>query len=1113
MGAEEEGEIILCGIHYSGQGTKGGPQRSRNTSADTESDTDGSRAASATATPNTQCTLDSLMQLPLLPIAESLSPPSMFAVDGVSTAVAASLSAFPPCHPEGPVPLFETGFDTSALECAQSTTTFLSSSLSYTPTPTLHASATQCAADSSRDSQGQGAAIHPMSSVSASSSAFVHLSSSRRATLPCSGSEPAPAVAAAHGSVRTRSRRGSAPYDFSQAGHLIIDGFEISKKGVTRTPETSCRRLGGAGGSGPGGSTSCGGSPMLMGRALRGSSFGSAGVGCGPHFAAPPAAQADSTPSANVLPYNDSVLLPHKLFATTSEPTSLTNTPTLLGRRLSIVKLQQMHQQQKQQQQRELDAAASQASSDADSLSSFRHSLSGLLLSASSHESPLTDSELKSTFGSKFKLPKAASLGIEMRLSDLVRLGEVGRGVNGAVHKAVHLPTLRIVALKSVSIFDQAERHQFLQELHAFLNCRSGQMVGFIGACFSEGHITMALEYLNRGSLDHVIRDSGPLDETTLRIVLQQLLMGVRDLHAQNYLHRDIKPANFLINNDGVAKVSDFGLLKQLVPDEQGRLECSKFAGTMLYLSPERIAGGSFSFPSDIYSVGLSALFLATGSLQQPTDFWALVALSASEAPQPSLPPNSPDGLGPHFSDQLRDIVDKMLAKDPAARWTAQQLLEHPWFTEAEGEEPEDGAGQQHPAMSPSKMVDPLENWPGRQLLEPQADELALLMDAVIHRWYPMPTAQDKEAQGQAKANTPFQPSSFDLARFTHLAQQLGWKEAPVVDAFTERIRQKMGEALEAIAASTTASAAVSDSSTQPACAATSSNYDSPNTSLTEVSARSSVCFDYTSRSRSVSMFSSTSPATSISTSSFFSSCSSSSSVSSASPASFVPNFLISLPSFGSPRHMGSSPRHSASARASGSKGHSPAFGCNSNSNGHGVPSPLALCLSPSSKPPKAPLRSYSPTSSDLIPSLLLGPTATIAGGTAISPESAPSSITPHRMNCRRLNTRRESFHMRLAEAAESAAMDAAAAAAAASTPFSPHHPSPPTPRSFGLGLGGADGMLTASIVPPSVSSRSLFASAAGPLSPSASFSRRSSSILQSLEERKEEPDVGPELH
>ena len=124
----------------------------------------------------------------------------------------------------------------------------------------------------------------------------------------------------------------------------------------------------------------------------------------------------------------------------------------------------------------------------------------------------------------------------------------------------------------------------------------------------------MILEYMNRGCLQSWVKKNGPLNEACTSHITRQILIGLAQLHSRFQVHRDIKPANILIDNTGHVKISDFGLMKQL----DGTSAFTKsFVGTMIYLSPERISGNNteYSYSSDIWSLGISLMFLVTGEL------------------------------------------------------------------------------------------------------------------------------------------------------------------------------------------------------------------------------------------------------------------------------------------------------------------------------------------------------------------------------------------------------------------------------------------------------------------------------------------------------------------
>ena len=141
-------------------------------------------------------------------------------------------------------------------------------------------------------------------------------------------------------------------------------------------------------------------------------------------------------------------------------------------------------------------------------------------------------------------------LGESLQLSDLVRLSELGAGASGTVVKALHLPTLRLLALKTVSVFSQTDRHQLVKELNGFSTANGPNILQFVGACFSEGSCVMALELMNRGSLEGLVQRHGPVkDERFLRSMVQQVMLGLSQLAKLHCVHRDIKLANILVSS------------------------------------------------------------------------------------------------------------------------------------------------------------------------------------------------------------------------------------------------------------------------------------------------------------------------------------------------------------------------------------------------------------------------------------------------------------------------------------------------------------------------------------------------------------------------------------
>jgi len=182
--------------------------------------------------------------------------------------------------------------------------------------------------------------------------------------------------------------------------------------------------------------------------------------------------------------------------------------------------------------------------------------------------------------------------------------------------------------------------------------------------------VSCVLEYMDAGTLQDLISAGVRCTERILSSVAHSVLQGLHYLHSKKLLHRDIKASNVLIAKCGHVKISDFGLSRDLANTQA---MADTFTGTLLYMSPERISGGSYSYPSDIWSFGLVILACAIGRLPFPVEdgYWGVVH-AVQSAPSPKL-----SDYG-DFSPELGDFIDQCLHKDPAKRWTAEQLLQHP---------------------------------------------------------------------------------------------------------------------------------------------------------------------------------------------------------------------------------------------------------------------------------------------------------------------------------------------------------------------------------------------------------------------------------------------------
>lgn len=253
----------------------------------------------------------------------------------------------------------------------------------------------------------------------------------------------------------------------------------------------------------------------------------------------------------------------------------------------------------------------------------------------------------------------------------------LGQGASGLVQKAFWPAKAEFVAVKKISILEREKRHQLMNDIKALCNVPDVPgLIRFRGAyhCADRGQIAVALEYMDGGSLADVLEKVGKIPEDVLSAMTRRVLQGLAYLHANHTVHRDIKPANILMSTSGEPKVSDFGISAFV---DNTIAQCHTFLGTVTYMSPERINGQPYSFPADIWALGLALVECATG--RYPYDASGgtiplMIQLMEEECPLP---------MDATFSAEFQDFVRKCMAKDPMRRPTAEDLLRHPFITAA----------------------------------------------------------------------------------------------------------------------------------------------------------------------------------------------------------------------------------------------------------------------------------------------------------------------------------------------------------------------------------------------------------------------------------------------
>lgn len=254
--------------------------------------------------------------------------------------------------------------------------------------------------------------------------------------------------------------------------------------------------------------------------------------------------------------------------------------------------------------------------------------------------------------------------GISLYISpNELQLGQViGHGSSGVVYAARHVPTGTLIALKvtarqAINIYERERRKQMANDLKALDEITCPYFVKYFGAYFEEGVVKIAMELMDVGSIRRIVkaiegRPEPTVPEPILHYIALATLQALHYIHrVKHMMHRDIKPDNILVNSAGEIKVSDFGVSKEL---GSTAALCNTFVGTFAYMSPERIEKNNYSFPGDIWSVGILLIELARGVYPYPSTRTIIEVLeNLRNLPAPSLPRN---GM---YSLYFCDFIDR----------------------------------------------------------------------------------------------------------------------------------------------------------------------------------------------------------------------------------------------------------------------------------------------------------------------------------------------------------------------------------------------------------------------------------------------------------------------
>jgi len=262
--------------------------------------------------------------------------------------------------------------------------------------------------------------------------------------------------------------------------------------------------------------------------------------------------------------------------------------------------------------------------------------------------------------------PQTSSQMIGTTLSGRYRLeAKIGSGGMSTVYLARDETLDRPVAIKVMhrEMSEQPDQLQrFRQEARSVAKLSHQNVVGVIDAGEDGGHPYIVFEYIEGETLKQRIARLGALDVQEALAYTIELARGLAVAHSRQMVHRDVKPQNVLIDADGRAKLTDFGISRQL--EQHGLTATGRVLGTTDYVAPEQAMGKGLDPRSDIYSLGVVLYEMLTGDVPFHADSQVGVAMKHVNEELPDV-----QGIRPAISATVALVVERATTKDPEQRY------------------------------------------------------------------------------------------------------------------------------------------------------------------------------------------------------------------------------------------------------------------------------------------------------------------------------------------------------------------------------------------------------------------------------------------------------------
>ncbi|XP_074838048.1 uncharacterized protein LOC142004353 [Carettochelys insculpta] len=255
-------------------------------------------------------------------------------------------------------------------------------------------------------------------------------------------------------------------------------------------------------------------------------------------------------------------------------------------------------------------------------------------------------------------------------------LGELGDGAFGKVLKAQHKETGVLAAAKVINIQSEEELDDYVVEIDILAGCNHPNIVKLLDAVYWNSQLWILMEFCPGGAVDAAMLElEKGLTEEQICVACKQILLALEYLHSCKIIHRDLKAGNVLLTLEGDVKLADFGVSAKNSHTLQRR---TSFLGTPYWMAPEVVQCETskekpYNYKADIWSLGITLIEMA--EMEPPyhelNPMRVLLKISKSQPPTLRSPKR--------WSEEFKDFLRRALEKNPEARWSASQLLQHPF--------------------------------------------------------------------------------------------------------------------------------------------------------------------------------------------------------------------------------------------------------------------------------------------------------------------------------------------------------------------------------------------------------------------------------------------------